>query len=69
MKIATTEWKSNLTNLSIGESGLTIDSSNELRERVTKISQEVKKLEDDMKTFVNQMYKLQDMSKNFDRDQ
>ena len=68
MKIATTEWKSNLTNLSVGESGLTIESSNELRERVTKISQEVKQLEEDMKTFVNQMYKLQDLSRNFDRE-
>jgi predicted nuclease with TOPRIM domain len=68
MKIATTEWKSNLTNLSVGESGLTIDSSNALRERVTKISQEVKTLEEDMKTFVNQMYKLQDLSRNFDRE-
>ncbi len=68
VKVATKEWKSNLTSLSIGESGLTVDSSNGLRERVTKISQEVKKLEDDMKTFVNQVYKLQDMSKNFDRE-
>ena len=68
MKIATTEWKSNLTNLSVGESGLTLDSSNALRERVTNISEEVKKLEEDMKTFVNQMYKLQDLSKNFDRE-
>jgi chromosome segregation ATPase len=68
MKIATTEWKSNLTNLSIGESGLTLDSSNQLRERVTKMSQDVKKLENDMKLFVNQMYKLQDVSRNFDRE-
>jgi dynactin complex subunit len=67
MKIATNEWKSNLTNLSIRESGLTIDSSNELQERVTKTSQDVKKLENDMKLFVNQMYKLQDVSRNFDK--
>jgi hypothetical protein len=68
MKIATTEWKANLTSLSIDESGLTLDSSNQLRERVTKISQDVKKFEADMKLFVNQMYKLQDVSKNFDRE-
>ena len=68
MKIATTEWKSNLSSLSIDESGLTLDSSNQLRERVTKISQDVKKFENDMKSFVNQVYKLQDVSKNFDRD-
>ena len=68
MKIATNEWKSNLTNLSVGESGLTIESSNQLRERVTKVSQEVKKLQNDMKAFVNQVYKLQDISKNFERE-
>ncbi|CAF3482923.1 unnamed protein product [Rotaria sordida] len=68
MKIATAEWKSNLTNLSVGQSGLTLDLSNELRERVTKISQDVKKFDDDMKIFVKQMYELQDMSKNFDRE-
>jgi hypothetical protein len=68
VKLATTEWKSNLTNLSVGQSGLTSDSSTNLRNQVTRISQEVKKLEDDMKAFVNQMYKLQDMSKNFERD-
>jgi hypothetical protein len=68
MKIATTEWKSNLSSLSIDESGLTLDSSNQLRERVAKISQDVKKFENDMKSFVNQVYKLQDVSKNFDRD-
>ena len=68
MKLATTEWKSNLSSLSIDESGLTLDSSNQLRERVSKLSQDVKKFESDMKTFVNQVYRLQDLSKNFDRD-
>jgi methyl-accepting chemotaxis protein len=68
MKIATNEWKSNLTNLSVSESGLTLDSSNELRERVTKMSQEIKKLEEEMKNFVNQMNKLKDMSRYFDQE-
>lgn len=68
MKIATNEWKSNLTNLSVGESGLTLESSNQLRERVTKVSQDVKKLQSEMKSFVNQVYKLQDLSKNFERE-
>ena len=68
MKIATNEWKSNLTNLSVGESGLTLESSNQLREHVTKVSQDVKKLQSDMKSFVNQVYKLQDLSKSFERE-
>jgi uncharacterized protein (DUF3084 family) len=68
MKTATNQWKFNLTSLSIEESGLTLDSSNQLRERVTKMSQDVKKFENDMKQFVNQMYKLQDISRNFDRE-
>lgn len=68
MKIATNQWKSNLTSLSVGETGLTLQSSNDLRDRVTKISHEVKQLENNMKLFVNQMYKLQDVSKNFNRE-
>ncbi|CAF5099741.1 unnamed protein product, partial [Rotaria magnacalcarata] len=68
VKIATAAWKSNLTNLPIGQSGLTVDVSNELRERVTRVSQDVKKFEIDMKTFVKEMYELQDMTKNFDRE-
>ncbi|CAF3518338.1 unnamed protein product [Rotaria socialis] len=67
-KIATAAWKSNLTNLPVGQSGLTVDVSNELRERVTRVSQDVKKFEIDMKIFVKEMYELQDMAKNFDRE-
>ena len=68
MKIVTAEWKSNLTSLSIGESGLTLDSSNELQQQVKTVSQDVKELKADMKAFVERMYKLQDMSKNFNRE-
>ena len=68
VKVAAAEWKSNLTSLSVGQSGLSVDSSTELRTRVSTIAQEVKKLDDDMKAFVNQMYKLQDTAKNFERD-
>jgi len=68
MKIETENWKSNVTNLAIARSDLTLDSSNQLRERVVKMSTDMKKLENDMKLFVSQMYKLQDLSKNFDRD-
>ena len=67
IRVAAIEWQSNLTNLSTGESDLTVESSNELRERVTRISQEAKQLDEKMNLFANQINRLQEMSRDFDR--
>lgn len=68
VKIATADWKSNLTNLSVAQSGLSIDLADELRGRVTKVAEDVKKFDNDMKAFVKQMYDLQDMAKAYERE-
>lgn len=68
VKIATADWKSNLTNLSVAQSGLSIDLADELRGRVTKVAEDVKKFDNDMKAFVRQMYDLQDMAKAYERE-
>lgn len=68
VKIATADWKSNLTNLSVAQSGLSIDLADELRGRVTKVAEDVKKFDNDMKAFVRQMYDLQDMAKTYERE-
>lgn len=68
VKIATADWKSNLTNLSVAQSGLSIDLADELRGRVTKVAEDVKKFDNDMKAFVKQMYDLQDMAKTYERE-
>ena len=67
IKVDASEQQSNLTNLSTGESDLTLESSSELRERVTRISQEVKQLDDKMNLLGNQINRLQEMSRDFDR--
>lgn len=68
IKLATMEWKSNLSKLSIGESGLTLGTSNEFRQRVTLMSEEVKKLESDMKQLAQQLTQLQETSRYFHRE-
>lgn len=68
VKGATMAWKSNLTHLSIGDAGLTLESSSELRQRVTELSDQVKRLDQEIKRLANQTVQLQDMSRYYQRE-
>ncbi|CAF0980234.1 unnamed protein product [Didymodactylos carnosus] len=66
IRTKTNEWKTNLTSWIISDSDLSLEAANQLRNRASQITQDLKDLEFDILNFSNKTFKLQETTRNFE---